>query len=89
MAQAVAVNQGFIWSCIKEDLGSLKKIWFINPRNTVGNDSGRINILDLIAKLGPQDGVVWDNFPDDLVRVDLENARNVLEMLTQRMSKDF
>jgi hypothetical protein len=78
-----------LFELIKEDLGSLKKIWFINPRNTIGNDSGRINILDLIAKLGPQDGVVWDNFPDDLVRVDLENARNVLEMLSSKNVKRF
>jgi hypothetical protein len=34
-----------LFELIKEDLGSLKKIWFINPRNTVGNDSGRMALL--------------------------------------------
>jgi hypothetical protein len=78
-----------LFELVKEDLGNLNKICFINPRNTVGNESGRINVLDLIAKLGPQDGVVWDNFPDDLVRIDLENARNVLEMISSKNVKRF
>ncbi len=47
-----------LFKLIKEDLGNLSKICFINPRNIIGNDSGRINVLDLIAKLGPQDGIV-------------------------------
>jgi hypothetical protein len=78
-----------IFELVKEDLNNFKKIYFINPRNTVGNESGRIKILDLIGKLQEDDGVVWDNFPDDLVKRDLDNARDVLEVITSRNVKRF
>ena len=78
-----------IFELIKEDLSNFKKIYFINPRNTVGNESGRIKILDLIGKLQEDDGVVWDNFPDDLVKRDLDNARNVLEVISSRNVRRF
>jgi class 3 adenylate cyclase len=78
-----------LFELVKQNLDKLNKIYFINPRNTVGNESGRIKILDLIAKLGELDGVVWDNFPDDLVRRDLENARNVLELISSKNVKRF
>jgi hypothetical protein len=76
-----------IFELVKENLGDFKKIYFINPRNTVGTESGRIKLLDLIGKLQQDDGVVWDNFPDDLVKRDLESARDVLEMVSSRNVK--
>ena len=78
-----------IFELVKENLRNFKKIYFINPRNTVGNELGRIKILDLIGKLEEDDAVVWDNFPDDLVRRDLDNARNVLELVSSRNLKRF
>ncbi len=89
MAQADAVNQESIFELVKENLSNFKRIYFINPRNTVGNELGRIKILDLIGKLEEDDAVVWDNFPDDLVRRNLDNARNVLELISSRNVKRF
>lgn len=78
-----------IFELVKENLCNFEKIYFINPRNTVGNDSGRIKLLDLIGKFEEGDGVVWDNFPDDLVKRDLDSARNVLELVSSRNVKRF
>jgi hypothetical protein len=78
-----------IFELVKEDLSNFRKIYFINTTNAVGNESGRIKILDLIGKLQEDDGVVCDNFPDDLVNRDLDNARNVLEVISSRNVKRF
>jgi hypothetical protein len=78
-----------MFELVKENLDNFKKIYFINPRNAIGNESGRIKLLDLIGKLEEDDGVVWDNFPDDLVKRDLDNARSVLEIVGSRNVKRF
>jgi hypothetical protein len=78
-----------IFELLRENLADFKKIYFINPRNTIGNESGRIKLSDLIAKLEEDDGVVWDNFPDDMVMTDSNHARNVLELISSRNVKRF
>jgi len=40
-----------VFEIIRENLGDFKKIYFINPRSTEGDESGRIKLLDLIGKL--------------------------------------
>jgi hypothetical protein len=64
-----------VFELVSENLTKFKRIYFINPRNTIGAESGRIKLLDLLAKLDEDDGVVWDNFPDDLVKRDLDTAK--------------
>jgi hypothetical protein len=78
-----------MFELLRENLADFKKIYFINPRNPIGNESGRIKLLDLIGRLGEDDELVWDNFPDDMVTTDLDNARNVLEMIGSRNVKRF
>ncbi|MDQ4014224.1 MAG: hypothetical protein M3136_00460 [Thermoproteota archaeon] len=73
-----------MFELIKENLSKLKKIYFINPRNTIGAESGRIKLLDLLGRLEEDDGVVWDNFPDDLVKRDLDTAKHVLDLVSSR-----
>lgn len=64
-----------VFEIIRENLSDFRKIHFVNPRNTEGDESVRIKLLDLIRKLEGIDGVVWDNFPDDMVEMDLDDAR--------------
>src|SRR5919202_1713939 len=78
-----------VFEIIRENLDDFKKIYFINPRNTEGDESGRIKLLDLIGKLEGDDGVVWDNFPDDIIEMDLDGARNVLETISSSNVKKF
>ncbi len=53
----------------------IEKIIIINPRQTIGKESGRSSIIELVSKLGSQDIIVWDNFPDDLVKKDVDNVK--------------
>ncbi len=57
-----------IFECAKNNFTKFAKICIINPIQPVGEISGRITLLDLIEKLDKDDAIVWDNFPDDLVR---------------------
>lgn len=78
-----------IFEVVTQSLGSSKKIYFINPRNPVGIETGRIKLLDLINKFKQDEGVVWDNFPDDLVKRDPESALRVLELLASKGVKSL
>jgi hypothetical protein len=57
------------------------RIFVINPSNPAGLDSGRENIAVLSQQFGRKDLVIWDNFPEGLVKRDLENAFGALEIV--------
>jgi hypothetical protein len=72
-----------IYEHIKDDkLNNVENIIIINPRQTVGEESGRISINELANRLNQKDIVVWDNFPDDLLKRDVESAWEVLEIIS-------
>lgn len=58
-----------------------ERIFVVNPSNPSGLDSGRENIAVLSQQFGRQDLVIWDNFPDGLIKRDLENAFGALEIV--------
>lgn len=70
-----------IYEMIKKNLKDFDKIYLINPRNSLGKESGRMPLKDLVTRVNENDAIVWDNFPDDLMRRDVANARRVLEIL--------
>ncbi|MDQ3839985.1 MAG: RNA helicase domain-containing protein, partial [Thermoproteota archaeon] len=76
-----------MFELVRENLAKFKKIYFINPRNTIGAESGRIKLLDLLGKIEEDDGVVWDNFPDDLIKRDVDTAKHVLDLVSSRQVK--
>lgn len=49
--------------------------------------AGRIEIPELISKFTENDAVIWDNFPDDLVKKDIETGMKVLELISSRHVK--
>ena len=63
---------------------SYDRIFVINPSNPARLDSGRENILTLSEQFGGNDVVIWDNFPEGLVKRDLENAFGALEIINSR-----
>ena len=60
---------------------SYDRIFVINPSNPAGLDSKRENISQLSRKFGRGDLVIWDNFPDGLVKRDLQSAFGALEVV--------
>lgn len=73
-----------LFELIKKGMDNSRKIYIINPRNNVGDESGRIPLRELMSKINSEDTVVWDNFPDDLIRRDAENSKRVLELLSSK-----
>lgn len=71
-----------IYELFKEKLNNVENIFVINPRQTIGEESGRISIFKLANRLNQNDIVIWDNFPDDLLKRDIESAREVLEIIS-------
>lgn len=61
--------------------GSYDRIFVINPSNIAGLDSSRESISALSLKFGRNDLVIWDNFPEGLVKRDLQNAFGALEIV--------
>ena len=72
-----------IYELIKDDkLNDVENIFIINPRQTIGEESGRVSIHELANRLSQKDIVIWDNFPDDLLKRDVESAWEVLEVIS-------
>jgi hypothetical protein len=67
-------------------LNNVENIFIINPRQTISEESGTIRIHELVNRLNQKDivvwDVVWDNFPDDLLKRDVESAGKVLEIIS-------
>ena len=63
-------------------MNDTENIFIINPRESIGDESGRIRIHELVNRLNQKDVVVWDNFPDDLLTRDVESGRKVLEIIS-------
>jgi hypothetical protein len=73
-----------MYEIIREKIGHCKTIYIINPRNLIVNESGRTNLMFLAEKLSQEDLVLWDNFPDDLVKRDLGTAVKTLQMISTK-----
>jgi class 3 adenylate cyclase len=61
-----------------------ERILVINPSNPAGLDTHRKDISLLSLQFGQNDLVIWDNFPDGLLKRDLQSAFNALEILNSR-----
>lgn len=73
-----------LFELVKKGIEDIHRIYVINPRNNVGDESGRIPLRELVDKINAADVIVWDNFPDDLIRRDMANAKIVLELLSSK-----
>jgi hypothetical protein len=73
-----------MFEIIREKIDYYKRIYIVNPRNPVANESGRTNLFWLAEKFGEEDLVLWDNFPDDLVKRDLGAAVKALQTISTR-----
>ena len=61
-----------------------EKIFIINPPNPAGQDTHRRDISLLSLQFRQNDLVIWDNFPEGLVKRDLQSAFSAVEILNLR-----
>ena len=73
-----------IFEIVKSRVAHLNKIYVINPRVTIGESAGRSNLGELLNKVGPEDAIVWDNFPDDMIDRDVNNAIRALQFISSK-----
>jgi hypothetical protein len=78
-----------IFEIMKNKIQGTEKIFFINPRQFTAEVSGRISLTELINRFTEKDIVIWDNFPDDLMKKDLDNSRKALDMISSKDVKSL
>ena len=70
-----------IYELIKDMVTSFGEIYVINPRHTAGmSESGRAPLAALFTRFGKDDAIVWDNFPDDIINIDIDIAKKFLKI---------
>ncbi len=70
---------------IKKDVKNFgNKIYIINPRNSIENKSERTNLISLLERFNEKDVVIWDNFPDDIIKRDIFNVQRILEIISSK-----
>jgi hypothetical protein len=69
---------------LRSKKGSYDRIFIINPSNPAGLDTSRESISTFSQQFSRKDLVIWDNFPEGLVKRDLENAFGALEIVNSR-----
>jgi hypothetical protein len=63
---------------------SVEKVYIINPRQKTGEKTGRTTLVDLMNQITKNDIIIWDNFPDDLLKRDKDSAINALEIISSK-----
>jgi class 3 adenylate cyclase len=77
-----------MFEIIKSKVTGFERIFIINPRNVImGSESGRIDIYELAHRLTETDAVLWDNFPDDLVKENTDSANKAIEIISSKNVK--
>jgi hypothetical protein len=73
-----------IFEIMKNKMEGMEKIYIINPRQTTGEESGMIILTELMNRFTEKDIIIWDNFPDDLAKKDLDSSRKALEIISSK-----
>jgi hypothetical protein len=74
---------------LRSNEGTYERIYVINPSNPAGLNSCRETISTLSQQFTRKDLVIWDNFPEGLVKRDLQNAFGALEIVNSRSVKNL
>ncbi len=76
-----------IYELIKSKFNNLNNIYIINPRNVISETSveyGRMDIYDLVDRFTTNDAVIWDNFPDDMIKKDTHSGKKAIEIIISK-----
>jgi hypothetical protein len=69
---------------LRSKKGSFDRVFVINPSNPAVLNSSRESISTFSQQFSTNDLVIWDNFPDGLVKRDLENAFGAVEIVNAK-----
>ena len=73
----------FILEILKRNISTITNIYVITPCNTAEKVQ-MVDLLELVKKFKIGDAVIWDNFPDDLIKRDFHTVLRVLEIISSR-----
>jgi len=76
-----------IFEALRDSIFQYKNIYILNPRSANIAETGRGKLVDIIRRIQEQDALIWDNFPDDLIKKDAINSLRVLELIGSSRSK--
>jgi hypothetical protein len=65
------------------------KIYIINPRQVLDKNIQRANLMQLSYQFTCHDVVIWDNFPDGLMKKDIDTGKIALEIISSSTAKNL
>ncbi|WP_196817229.1 hypothetical protein [Candidatus Nitrosocosmicus oleophilus] len=68
----------------KSLLNQGKTIYLINPFSTQNKINNRKSLLSIVSNIHSDDILIWDNFPNDLVHRNINDARKALDLLISK-----
>ena len=72
-----------IFELVKSKLSEkIKRLYIINPRQVLNKNIQRANLMQLFNQLTHEDIVVWDNFPDGVIKKDIDTGKLILEIIS-------
>jgi hypothetical protein len=79
---------------LRHKISSVTRLYIINPSNASsplfnGAKAEVITLDKLVSIVNSNDGIIWDNFPDDLAHTELEYGLNVLAVLASKADSRF
>jgi|GEM_PF-527647 len=79
-----------IFELVKAKLNEkIKRLYIINPRQAIDKNIQRTHLVQLIDRFTSEDIVVWDNFPDGLIKKDIDTSKLVLEIISSSEAKNI
>src|ERR671919_1333516 len=66
----------------------IERIYIINPRQALDTNIQRANLMQLSYQFTCHDVVVWDNFPDGLMKKDIDTGKIALEIISSSTAKN-
>ena len=79
-----------IFELAKIKLGEkIERIYIINPRQALDTNIQRANLMQLSYQFTCHDVVVWDNFPDGLMKKDVDTGKIAVEIISSSAAKNL
>jgi hypothetical protein len=79
-----------IFELVKSKLNEkIKRLYIIDPRQVLNKNIQRTNLMQLFNQLTYEDIVVWDNFPDGVIKKDIDTGKLTLEIISSSEAKNI
>lgn len=78
-----------IYELVKARISTFKKIFMLNPRIIFQEKSDEDELYKITNQASVNDALVWDNFPNDLIRRRFSDATEALEIIRSSRASSF